>query len=96
MFERIRKIEDCRKKSEYELLELIMAYIVMSTTKSDSRNAFNNDRQERNFKSNNQYLRQIEFKPKSDFSDPIKSICYDYSINCFYFIFKIGEGIVYQ
>ena len=38
-----------------------------------------------------QYLRQIEFKPKSDFSDPIKSICYDYSIECFYFIFKIGD-----
>ena len=40
-----------------------------------------------------QYLRQIEFKSKNDFSDPIKSICYDYNIKRFYFIFKIGEGI---
>jgi len=52
LFERMREIEDCRKKSEYELVELIMACIVMSITKSDSRNAFNNDRQEGNFKSN--------------------------------------------
>jgi hypothetical protein len=42
LFERIREIEDCRKKSEYELAELIVAGIFMMIKKSGSRNSFNN------------------------------------------------------
>ncbi len=43
-----------------------------------------------------QYLRQIEFNYKIDFSDLIKSICYDSNIKCFYMIFEIGEGVKYS
>ena len=52
LFDRIREIEDCRKKSEYELVELITACIAMFLFKEGSRNAFNNDRDEENFKEN--------------------------------------------
>lgn len=52
LFDRIRKIEDYRKKSEYELVELITACIAMFIFKEGSRNAFNNDRDEENFKEN--------------------------------------------
>ena len=54
LIERMRQIQDCRKKSDYELVELIMACIAMSLFKADSRNAFNNERQEGNFKDNYQ------------------------------------------
>ncbi len=47
-------IEGCRKESNYELVELIMACIAMSLFNADSRNAFNNERQEGNFKDNHQ------------------------------------------
>ncbi len=52
LFDRIRKIEDYRKKSKYELVELITACIAMFIFKEGSRNAFNNDRDEENFKEN--------------------------------------------
>ena len=70
MFERMREIEDCRKKTEYELVELIMACIVMPITKSDSRNAFNNDRHEGNFKSNYQKIFKMRF-PHMDTVDNV-------------------------
>ena len=56
LFDRIREIEDFRKKSEYELVELITACIAMFIFKEGSRNAFNNDREEENFKDNYQNL----------------------------------------
>jgi hypothetical protein len=52
LIDRIREIEDYRKKSEYELAELITACIAMFIFKEGSRNAFNNDRDEENFKEN--------------------------------------------
>jgi hypothetical protein len=52
LFDRIRKIEDCRNKSEYDLVELITGCIAMFLFKEGSRNAFNNDRQEETFKEN--------------------------------------------
>jgi len=52
LFDRIREIEDCRKKSEYELVELITACIAMFIFKEGSRNAFNNDRDEGDFEEN--------------------------------------------
>jgi len=54
LIDQMRQIEDCRKKSDYELVELIMACIAMSLFKADSRNAFNNERQDENFKDNYQ------------------------------------------
>ncbi len=41
-----------------------------------------------------QYLRQIEFNHKINFSDLIKSICYDSNIKYFYLVFEIGEGVI--
>lgn len=52
LFDRMRQIEDCREKPEYELAELITACIAMFIFKEGSRNALNNDRQEENFKKN--------------------------------------------
>ncbi|MBF0339217.1 MAG: hypothetical protein HQL05_15465, partial [Nitrospirae bacterium] len=43
LFDRLREIKDYRKKSKYELAELIMACIGMFILKEGSRNAFNND-----------------------------------------------------
>jgi len=43
-FDEMRKIEDYRKKSDYELAELIMACVAMFIFFDSSRNAFNNDR----------------------------------------------------
>jgi hypothetical protein len=56
LFDRIREIEDFRKKSEYKLVELITACIAMFLFKEGSRNAFNNDRDEENFKVNYENL----------------------------------------
>ena len=55
-FDRIREIEDFRKKSEYKLTELITACIAMFLFKEGSRNALNNDRDEENFKVNYENL----------------------------------------
>ncbi len=52
LFDRIREIEDYRKKTKYELTELITACIAMFIFKEGSRNALNNDRDEENFKEN--------------------------------------------
>ncbi len=52
----MNQIEDCRKKTEYELAELITACIAMFLFKEGSRNAFNNDREEENFMKNYQKL----------------------------------------
>ena len=60
----MRQIEDCRKKSDYELVELIMACIAMPLFKADSRNAFNNERQEGNFKEN--YQKTLKITPSKE------------------------------
>lgn len=52
LFDKMREIEDYRKKSDYQLVELIMAGIAMFIFKEGSRNAFNNDRKEGKFKKN--------------------------------------------
>jgi len=70
LIERIRQIEDCRKKSDYELVELIMACIAMSLFKADSRNAFNNERQEGNFKDNYQKI----FKMRLPHMDTVDNV----------------------
>ncbi len=52
LFDRMRQIEDHRKKGEYELAALITACIAMFVLKEGSRNAFNNDRKEGKFAKN--------------------------------------------
>lgn len=52
----LRKIEDYRKRSDYELSEIIMAAISMFLFKKDSRNAYNNERNNSKFISNYEEL----------------------------------------
>jgi len=52
----LKEIEDFRRKSEYELAELITACITMHLLKSGSRNSFNNLRKEAKFKKNYENL----------------------------------------
>ena len=70
LIERMRQIEDCRKRSDYQLVELIMACIAMSIFKADSRNAFNNQRQEGNFKDNYQKIFKLRL-PHMDTADNV-------------------------
>jgi hypothetical protein len=55
-FERLRESEECRKKSDYELVEILMAGIAMFLFRQGSRNAFNNKREEEEFSQNYQKL----------------------------------------
>ena len=52
MFDDLRKIIDPRKNPEYGISEIITACIALFIFKEGSRNAFNNDRAEGNFKGN--------------------------------------------
>ena len=70
LFNRIKEIEDYRKKSDYELAELITACIAMFIFKEGSRNAFNNDRQEEEFKQNYQRIFKMRL-PHMDSVDKV-------------------------
>jgi hypothetical protein len=52
----LKGIKDFRRKSEYELAELLTACITMHLLKSGSRNSFNNLRKEAKFKKNYESL----------------------------------------
>ncbi|MCP4937239.1 MAG: hypothetical protein GY927_24285 [bacterium] len=52
LLERIGALTDCRRKSMYELSEIIMAGIALFLFKEGSRNAFNNQREEKRFAKN--------------------------------------------
>jgi len=52
LFDKLREIEDFRKKEKYDLAELLVACIAMFLFKEGSRNAFNNERKEEKFKDN--------------------------------------------
>ncbi len=52
LYERIGALTDCRRKSTYELTEIIMAGIALFLFKKGSRNAFNNQRDEKRFEKN--------------------------------------------
>ena len=56
LLERLRELEDCRRKSDYALSELLMAGIVLFVFQQGSRNALNNQRQEAKFKKHYQRL----------------------------------------
>lgn len=66
----MRELEDHRRKSEYELAEIITACITMFLFKEGSRNAFNNDRSEEKFKMNYQKLFKMKF-PHMDTVDKV-------------------------
>jgi hypothetical protein len=70
LFDDMRKIEDYRKKSDYELVELIMACVAMFIFKEGSRNAFNNDRQEGKFKRNYEKIFKLRL-PHMDTVDKV-------------------------
>lgn len=63
-------MEDFRKKFDYELAALITACIAMCLLKEGSRNAFNNDRQEGNFKKNYQKI----FKMRLPHMDTVDNV----------------------
>ncbi len=56
LFEQMRELEDCRKKADYSLAEIITAGVAMFVLKTGSRNAFNNQREETRFRKNYQRL----------------------------------------
>jgi hypothetical protein len=56
LLERLRELEDCRRKSDYALSEILMAGIALFIFQQGSRNAFNNQRQEAKFKKHYQKL----------------------------------------
>ena len=56
LFDQMRELQDCRKKSTYELAEIITACLAMFIFKSGSRNEFNNMCDDENFEKNYQRL----------------------------------------
>lgn len=70
LYEHIREIEDFRKRSDYELVEIIMAVIAMFIFKEGSRNAFNNDRKEDRFRRNYQSIFKVRL-PHPDTADHV-------------------------
>jgi hypothetical protein len=70
LFDRIREMEDCRQKKDYELTELIVAGIMMFVLKKESRNAFNNEREEENFKKNYEKIFKVRL-PHMDTLDKV-------------------------
>lgn len=68
--EKLNQIEDLRKRSEYEIAELITGGIAMFLFKSTSRNAFNLDRKEEQFRKN--YYRLFKMRaPHMDAVDDL-------------------------
>jgi hypothetical protein len=49
LFDQLRQIEDCRRRSDYALSEILMAAIALFIFQQGSRNGFNNLRQEAKF-----------------------------------------------
>jgi len=70
LFERMRQIEDHRKKKKYDIAAIITACICMFLFKEGSRNAYNNDRNEGLFKKNYKRI----FKMKSPHPDTVDAV----------------------
>jgi hypothetical protein len=68
--DRIREMEDCRKKKDYGLAELIVAAVMMFVLKKESRNAFNNEREEEEFRQNYERIFEVRF-PHMDTVDNV-------------------------
>jgi hypothetical protein len=50
LFERLRQLEDCRQQSDYTLVDILLAAIMLFVLQQGSRNALNNKRAEKKFK----------------------------------------------
>lgn len=73
LLDKIGEIEDCRKKKKYEIAELIMAAVLMFCLKKGSRNAFNNEAEEEEFKRNYEMIFKVHF-PHMDTVDKVMRI----------------------
>ena len=73
LFDKIGKLEDCRKKRHYELAELVMACVFMFVFRKGSRNAFNNERSEKKFRKNYERIFRIRL-PHMDTVDEVMRI----------------------
>ncbi len=70
LYERIGALTDCRRKSTYALTEIIMAGIALFLFKKGSRNAFNNQRDEKRFEKNYRCL----FKDRLPHLDTVHNV----------------------
>jgi hypothetical protein len=70
LLEQIGVIEDCRQEPQYEIVEIIMAGIALFVLKKGSRNAFNNEREEAEFRQNYQKLFKVRL-PHLDTVDEV-------------------------
>jgi hypothetical protein len=70
LYEQLEAIPDCRKRSDYSLLELIMAGVAMFLFKQGSRNAMNNERDEPKFRKNYERL----FKARLPHMDTVEDV----------------------
>ncbi len=77
LFDRMRQIEDYRKKPEYELAELITACIAMYIFKKGSRNALNNNRQDDDFKKNYQKIFKMRLPHMDTVDDVMRQLAED-------------------
>ena len=50
LFDQLRQVEDCRQKSDYTLVEILLAGIMLFVFQEGSRNALNNKRDEKKFR----------------------------------------------
>ena len=50
LFDQLRQVEDCRQKSDYTLVEILLAGIMLFVFQQGSRNALNNKRDEKKFR----------------------------------------------
>ncbi len=66
----MRELEDCRKKSTYELTEIITACLAMFIFKNGSRNEFTNQRNDGNFEENYERLFNLAL-PHTDTVDQV-------------------------
>jgi hypothetical protein len=60
LFDRLRQVEDCRQKSDYTLVEILLAGIMLFVFQQGSRNALNNKREEEKFR--NHYERLFKLR----------------------------------
>lgn len=70
LFKTMREVEDCRRKSEYELAAILTAGIAMFLFKADSRNSFNNLQNDLKFRRNYEKL----FKLKLPHTDTVNGV----------------------
>ena len=66
LLERLRQVEDCRQKSDYTLVEILLAAIMLFVFRQGSRNALNNKRAEKKFKRHYERLFKLRLPHLAD------------------------------